>query len=62
MATKRTTVSTEDAQRALGTDILDRILEAEGLAEVPVMEIPIEEIDPNPYQTRRDFDEGGLEG
>ena len=61
MARKRATVSGEDAQRALGTDILDRLLEAEGLVEVPVVEVPIGEIDPNPYQTRRDFDGEGLE-
>lgn len=61
MARKRASVSPEDAQRALGTDILDRILEAEGLTEIPVIEVALDQIDPNPYQTRRDFDEGGLE-
>jgi len=61
MAKRRATVSSKDAQRTLGTDILDRLLEAEGLVEVPVVEVPIEQIDPNPYQTRRDFDEEGLE-
>ena len=61
MAKRRAAVSTEDAQRALRTDILDRILEAEGLLEVPVIEVFLEQIDPNPYQTRRDFDEEGLE-
>lgn len=58
---RRAAVSAEDAQRALGTDILDRILEAEGLVEVPVMEVSLDQIDPNPYQTRQDFDEEGLE-
>jgi len=61
MAKKRAAVSPEDAQRALGTDILDRILEGEGLVEVPVIEVSLDRIDPNPYQTRRDFDEDGLE-
>jgi ParB family transcriptional regulator, chromosome partitioning protein len=61
MARKRATVSPESAQRVLGTDILDRILDAEGLAEVPVTEVSIQEIAPNPYQTRREFDEAGLQ-
>jgi len=61
MARRRAILSSEDAQRALGTDILDRLLEAEGLVEVPVVEVPIGEIDPNPYQTRRDFGKQGLE-
>lgn len=61
MAKKRAEVTPEDTQRALGTDILDRILEAEGLVEVPVMEISLDRIDPNPYQTRREFDEEGLD-
>jgi ParB family chromosome partitioning protein len=60
MARKRAALSPEDAQRTLGTDILDRILEAEGLPEVPVIEVTLDQIDPNPYQTRRDFDEEGL--
>lgn len=61
MARKRAAVSPENVQRALGTDILDRILEAEGLAEVPVIEVSIDQIDPNPYQTRREFDEEGMQ-
>ena len=61
MARKRAIVSSKDTQRALGTDILDRLLEAEGLVEVPVVQVPIGEIDPNPYQTRRDFDDEGLQ-
>ncbi|MFQ5614140.1 MAG: ParB/RepB/Spo0J family partition protein [Anaerolineae bacterium] len=61
MARKRATVSPESAQRALGTDLLDRILQAEGLAEVPIIEVALARIDPNPYQTRREFDEAGLQ-
>jgi ParB family chromosome partitioning protein len=61
MARKRAVVSTDSAQRALGTDILDRILEAEGLVEVPVIEVSVAQVDPNPYQTRREFDEEGLQ-
>lgn len=50
---KRARVTSEDAQRALGVDLLDRILEGEGLAEVA--EVPISHIDPNPFQPRQDF-------
>ena len=60
MAKKRAALSPENVQRALGTDILDRILEAEGLAGVPVIEVSIDRIDPNPFQTRREFDEEGM--
>ncbi|GIK40386.1 MAG: hypothetical protein BroJett011_42190 [Chloroflexota bacterium] len=60
MAKKRAALSPENVRRALGTDILDRILEAEGLAEVPVIEASIDRIDPNPFQTRREFDEEGM--
>lgn len=61
MARKRAAVGPDNVQRALGTDILDRILEAEGLAEAPVIEVSIDQIDPNPYQTRREFDEEGMD-
>lgn len=61
MARKRAAVGPDNVQRALGTDILDRILESEGLAEAPVIEIAIDRIDPNPYQTRREFDEEGMD-
>ena len=61
MARKRAAVGPDNVQRALGTDILDRILESEGLAEAPVIEIAIDRIDPNPYQTRREFDEEGVD-
>jgi ParB family chromosome partitioning protein len=61
MARKRAAVSPESAQQALGTDILDRILEAEDLAELPVREVAVEQIDPNPYQTRQEFEEQGLQ-
>ncbi|MCR4406753.1 MAG: ParB/RepB/Spo0J family partition protein [Anaerolineae bacterium] len=56
---KRARVTSEDAQRALGVDLLDRILEGEGLAEV--IEVPISQIDPNPFQPRQDFGTESLE-
>lgn len=61
MARKRAPVNLETTQRALGTNLLDRVLEAEGLSEVPIIEVAIDRIDPNPYQTRRGFDEAGLQ-
>lgn len=57
--TKRARVTSEDAQRALSVDLLDRILEGEGLAEV--IEVPISQIDPNPFQPRQDFGTESLE-
>ena len=56
---KRARVTAENAQRALGLDLLDRILEGEGLAEVT--EVPISQIDPNPFQPRQDFGTESLE-
>jgi ParB family chromosome partitioning protein len=56
---KKVRVTAEDAQRALGVDLLDRILEGEGLAEV--VEVPISQIDPNPFQPRQDFGKESLE-
>jgi ParB family chromosome partitioning protein len=45
----------------LGTDLLDRVLATEGLVEVPIIEVPVDRIDTNPYQTRQEFDEAGLQ-
>jgi len=56
---KRARVTTENTHRALGIDLLDRILEGEGLAEV--VEVPISQIDPNPFQPRQDFGTESLE-
>jgi len=56
---KKARVTAEDAQRALSFDLLDRILEGEGLAEV--IEVPLSQIDPNPFQPRQDFGEETLE-
>ncbi len=56
---KRARVTSEDTQRALSVDLLDRILEGEGLAEVA--EVPTSQIDPNPFQPRQDFGTESLE-
>jgi ParB family chromosome partitioning protein len=56
---KRARVTAENAQSALSIDLLDRILEGEGLAEV--VEVPISQIDPNPFQPRQDFGTESLE-
>lgn len=55
---RRAHLSEENTQRALGEDFLDRILPEEEAVEV--VEIPIDQIDPNPFQPRRFFDEAGL--
>ncbi|MDY7039235.1 MAG: ParB/RepB/Spo0J family partition protein [Chloroflexota bacterium] len=56
---KRARVTAENAQQALSIDLLDRILEGEGLAEV--VEVGISQIDPNPFQPRQDFGAESLE-
>jgi ParB family chromosome partitioning protein len=56
---KRARVTAENAQRALSIDLLDRILEGEGLTEV--VEVPISQVGPNPFQPRQDFGEESLE-
>ena len=63
MARKRAKVNAVNTEFALGTDILDRILETENLpeSEKVIFEIPLAQIDPNPYQTRRHFEESALE-
>ena len=61
MARKRAVLKPDDTRRVLGEDLVDRFLDAEGFREVDVVEIPLSEIDPNPFQPRRDFDTPGLE-
>lgn len=63
MARRRASVNAESTQTALGTDILDRILETESLSpsEMSVIEVPLTAIEPNPYQTRRKFEEKALD-
>ncbi|MEM7035159.1 MAG: ParB/RepB/Spo0J family partition protein [Chloroflexota bacterium] len=63
MARRRASVNTDSAQTALGTDILDRILETETLpeSETSVVDVSLDLIEPNPYQTRRQFDQTALD-
>jgi ParB family chromosome partitioning protein len=63
MARKRASVNVNSARTALGNDILDRILQAEPVSEgdTAIMEIPLDLIMPNPYQTRRVFDGDALQ-
>jgi ParB family chromosome partitioning protein len=55
---KRAKVTVEEAEKVLTPDFLDRVLEQEGLANI--VDIPLDDIDPNPFQTREHFDEQGL--
>jgi ParB family chromosome partitioning protein len=59
---KRATVTPENAKKMAGVDLLDRLLEQEGLPEAGLtQEIPLDKISPDPDQPRKSFSEGGLQ-
>lgn len=59
---KRASVTPENAKKMAGTDLLDRILEEEGLPEAGLTrEIPLEKISPDPDQPRKSIPEEGLQ-
>ena len=59
---KRATVTPENTQKIAGTDLLDRLLEQQGLPEAGLaQEIPLDKISPDPNQPRKAFSEESLQ-
>jgi ParB/RepB/Spo0J family partition protein len=58
---KRASVTAENAHKMAGADLLDRLLEREGLPEGGLaQEIPLDRIVPDPNQPRKSFSEASL--
>jgi ParB family chromosome partitioning protein len=61
MAKQRARVTDDTTENIIRASILDQILNMPDLDQVPMLMVPIDLIDPNPYQTRRHFDPEKLE-